>query len=334
MLRPAVDLHDLDGRHLAGWFELLLPPAGEGDGWAAVFLGPDGAPVHAVRSGAGAIPPDAVPYRGTSSGELDALARSLGVGLVAVVADRGVARIAAAMEARLAAGDDLPAQGIAALRALRGLAGEAYWLEPPLHELIPPLSPEAAQRTFELLLPGRSSLVAYVVDDAARRVHASAIAVVDTGAISLVTTHRGLEDALSEERLARAWRSDRRRVVELVAARYAPVAIGLFIERRAWRRILSGPADQLTRELAAGHVVIDPAPPWLRGLLGGAQVAAAATGAVRAMSRFVPGPARRAASDLAGAAQDRLRAAGAHPFALLGFDPIALWHRVRAYYRT
>ena len=40
--------------------------------------------------------------------------------------------------------------------------------------------------------------------------------------------------------------------------------------------IITGPSDQLARELNAKRVVIDPAPAWLLGLLGGAAVAAMA----------------------------------------------------------
>lgn len=354
VLSPAVDIFDLDGEHLANWLGLLLPP-GVGDGaeprWAAVFLDRAGGVAHAVRAGrageatgdgvearAGACTEDAAAaFGGTSAQALESLRDALGVDLVVVLADGGLARILGDIESQLRLDQDYAAQVLTALRAVRRAAGRDLWVEPRVTDLIPPLAPEPLQRTFELLFPGPSTLLAYVFDSraagAAARVHASVIAVVRRGEIELVTTHLGLADALPGPALARDWRRRVPRVLELVGERYAAPALGVFLERAAWERIVTGPADQLSRELAAGHVVLDPAPAWLRGLLGGAQLAAAASRGARRIARFVPPAARRAATDLARTSQERLRQAGAHPFALLGFDPIELFHRARAYYR-
>jgi hypothetical protein len=48
---------------------------------------------------------------------------------------------------------------------------------------------------------------------------------------------------------------------------------------------------------------------------------------------MLPRSARQMASDLAHSAQSAMRERGAHPFALLGFDPIELWLRVRHLYQ-
>jgi len=98
-------------------------------------------------------------------------------------------------------------------------------------------------------------------------------------------------------------------------------------------RILTGPSDQLARELNAKHVVIDPAPAWLLGLLGGAAVAAMAGRAASAIAKMMPQGARDRGRAIAERAQDALKNSGAHPFALLGFDPIELWSRVKHFYR-
>ena len=322
MLSPSVAIFDLDGEHLAGWLDLFLPPGLPAARFAILFLGPDRSVVHAVASGRGAL--DSVPFTGTGPRELAALRRALGVGMVAVLADGAPSRILAGIEGALRLDDDYPAQVTAALRALKRAAGAELWLDPPLLDLIPPLAPEALQRTFELLIPAPSALTAYVLD--AGQVVASVIAVVEQGNFTVVTTHLGIEDALPGPRLARAWRSEYRRALALIDERYAEPSIGLFAERAAIQRVLAGPGDQLATELAAGTIVIDPAPAWLRGLLGGAQLA---TFAARSLSRFVPPAARRAAT----AAQRRFAESGAHPFALLGFDPIALWRQLRRYYR-
>ena len=332
MLSPRVEMYDLDGGHLAHWLELLLPPAAGEALWAAVFVDAERRVVHAVRAGEGALDPSTVELGGTGPAELAAARRALGVGLLAVIEVGALARLHAEVDGRLRLDDDYPAQCLSILRALRHMNGAGIWLEPRILELIPPLAPEPLARTFELLVPD-GALVAYVFDSRPPDVHASVIAVVERGDISLVTTHLGLADAMPGPVLARSWRKQTDRLLSLVAERYARPSIGLFAERAAWRRILVGRSDQLAAEIAAGHVVFDPAPAWLRGLLGGAQIAALATRGARNLARFVPPQARRAASGLAQSAQERLRSAGAHPFALFGFDPIELWHQLRGYYR-
>ena len=92
--------------------------------------------------------------------------------------------------------------------------------------------------------------------------------------------------------------------------------------------VLTGPADQLARELNSKRVVIDPAPAWLLGLLGGAAVAALAGRAASAIASMLPQSTRDRASALAQRARDRI-----DPFALLGFDPIELWQRLKHHYR-
>lgn len=322
MLARDVALHDLDGRHLSGWLELLLPPGLTSGRFALVFLAADRSPAHAVVSGRGAVA--APPLAGTGPRDLAALRRTLDVDLVAVLADGGAGRILTDIERALSLDDDYPAQVATALRALKRAAGDSLWLDPPLLDLVPPLSADALQRSFEILIPAPSALTAYVFD--AGDVFASVIAVVEQGDITAVTSHLGIADALPAAGFARAWRSQVRRALSLIDERYAAPSIGFFAERAALLRVLAGPGDQLATEMSAGRIVIDPAPAWLRGLLGGAQIAAAAA---RSLGRFVPPAARRAAE----AAQRRFAESGAHPFALLGFDPIALWRQVRHYYR-
>ena len=98
-------------------------------------------------------------------------------------------------------------------------------------------------------------------------------------------------------------------------------------------KILTGPSDQLARELNAKRVVIDPAPAWLLGLLGGAAVAAMAGRAASAIASMLPQATRDRASALAHRARAAMKDSGAHPFALLGFDPIELWQRLKHHYR-
>ena len=93
------------------------------------------------------------------------------------------------------------------------------------------------------------------------------------------------------------------------------------------------PMQQIGREINTRQVILDPAPAWLLGLLGSATMAAVAGRGARALARMLPRQARKVASNLANTAQSVMRESGAHPFALLGFDPIQLWDQVRALYQ-
>jgi len=124
-----------------------------------------------------------------------------------------------------------------------------------------------------------------------------------------------------------------KRVIAAVDERLARPSVGVFLERATLLRVLTGPGDQLARELNARRVIIEPAPAWLLGLLGGATVAAFATRGARALASLLPQSARDAAAGLAQRAGDAMKQSGAHPFALLGFDPLELWAQVKHFYR-
>jgi len=164
-------------------------------------------------------------------------------------------------------------------------------------------------------------------------VHASIIAVKDDGDITRAATHRAIADLAPEASLARDWEKGYKRVLAAVEERFAKPSIGLFLERATLLRVLTGPTDQLARELNAKKVVIDPAPAWLLGLLSGAAVAAMAGRAASALAGMLPQSARDAASALASRARGVMKDTGAHPFALLGFDPIELWAQLKHFYR-
>jgi hypothetical protein len=189
------------------------------------------------------------------------------------------------------------------------------------------------QRTFDLLVPDRSAMIAYVIDDDRRAVHASIIAVKAGGDVTRAATHRAIADLVPEPSFARDWETSYRRVLTAVEDRFARPSIALFAERATVLGVLTGPSDQLARELNARRVVIDPAPAWLLGLLGGAAVAALAGRAATALAGMLPQSTRERASALASRARDAIKDSGAHPFALLGFDPLELWARLKHYYQ-
>jgi len=330
VLSPEIDLADLDARHWTNWWRLLVPPRVLAQpAWALAIL--DGGKLaKLIVTGKGSIDPLPA-FPGTKS--LAAWARTLGVAAVVAVERELVAQLSAEIEGALRFDQDFAEQGLVALRALKKHAGHGLWTEPALLELLPAPTYEPLQRTFDLLVPDRSALVAYVIDDDRARIHASIIAVKEGGDIARAATHRAIVDLVPEASFARDWQKQQKRVLAAVEDRFAKPSIALFLERATLMRILTGPSDQLARELNQKHVVIEPAPAWLLGLLGGAAVAAMAGRAATALASMLPQGARDRGRAIAERAKDALKDSGAHPFALLGFDPLELWSRVKHFYR-
>ena len=329
MLSPELELADLDARHWKNWWRLLAPPRVLAQpAWALVVVEGE-RPIKAIVTGRGAI--DLAPL----GARVDpaAWAKQLGVAAV-IVLERGViGELSAEIEGALRLDQDPVEQGLIALRALKRHSRRGVWSEPALLDLLPAPAYDPIQRTFDLLVPDRSALLAYVIDDDRQRIHASIIAAKHDGDITRAATHRAIVDLVPEIAFARDWEKGTKRVLAAVEERFAKPSIGLFLERATLLRVLTGPSDQLARELNAKKVVIDPAPAWLLGLLSGAAVAAMAGRAATALAGMLPQGARDAASALASRARDVMKDTGAHPFALLGFDPIELWSRLKHFYR-
>ncbi len=337
VISPELELANLDARHWRNGWRLLVPPrVMTQPRWALVIV--DGSPTnvqkvviagHAARGTLDAHPP----LTGTTERELAAFATQLAVGAVIVIERSLIRELSAEIEALLRLDQDGAAQGLVVLRALKKHVGQRLWTEPPLLELLPAPAIEPLQRTFDLLIPDRSALVAYVVEDDRSRIHTSIIATKQGGDITRAASHRAIADLVSESTLARDWERGYKRVLEAVEERFAKPSIAVFLERATLMKILTGPSDQLARELNTKRVVIDPAPAWLLGLLGGAAVAAMAGRAASALASMLPQGARDRARDVAQRAQTAMRDSGAHPFAMLGFDPLDLWSRLKHHYR-
>lgn len=332
MLAADPEIAWLDSRHLRNWWRLALPPGIGRDSRFALLVLEQGRLVHAIRSGEGALEIEMVPFEGTERGLLAKLRTELAVEGLLVLERDALADLFEGMERGLRIADDFASQGVGLWQCLR--KSEGIWCEPPLLDLIPPLRSQALQKTFNLLVPNNSALAVYVFDDEQRKLHCSGIAVKRQSEICLATMHPAIRDLVTERELCRDWRENYGRVNQAVQGRFAKPSISVFVERQAVDRILRGPADQLARELRSRHVIVDPAPVWLQGLLGGAQVAAVATQSAKRVARFLPKGARRMASDLAGVAQERMKTSSANPFAMLGFDPIELLLRLRGFYST
>ncbi len=328
MLSPELELADLDARHWNNWWRLLAPPRVlDRPRWALAILD-EGRVIKLVIAGEGArgsIDPETVqlPVRGW--------AQKLGVGAVIAI-ERGVlGELSAEIEGALRMDMDLAAQGLVALRALKKRAGHGVWTEPPLLDVLPAPTIDPIQRTFDLLIPDRSALVAYVIEDDRSRVHSSIIAVKDGGDIVRAATHRAVDDLVPEVAFARDWHKGHPRLVTAVEERFAKPSVVMIAERKAVLDVMTGPSDQLAREINAKRVIVDPAPAWLLTLLGGAAVAAMAGRAATALASMLPQAARDRASAIASKARDVAMHSG--PFAALGFDPIELWSQLKQFYR-
>ncbi|MBA2542288.1 MAG: hypothetical protein H0V17_21785, partial [Deltaproteobacteria bacterium] len=269
MLSPEIDLANLDARHWNNWWQLLVPPRMLApQAWALAILD-GGKVIKLVVTKRGAIDPQATPLPGLAERDLAAYAKSLGVAAVVAIERSVMGQLAADIESALRLDQDLVEQGLVALRALKRHAGKGVWTEPPLLELLPAPAYEPIQRTFDLLIPDRSALVAYVIEDDRQRIHSSIIAVKNDGDIVRASTHRAIVDLVPEASFARDWQKSTKRVAAAVEERFAKPSVALFLERATLMKILTGPSDQLPREVNAKTVIIDPAPAWLLGLLGG-----------------------------------------------------------------
>lgn len=338
MLSASVEITDIEPRQWRGWFELLVPARVRTDPrWALVLL-EDGKPLSIAICG-GDVPAakqsaaSEATFPGTSSAALARFTGELGVNAVVAIERAMLPTLQAEIDRSLDLSSDYVEQSLVILRALKKRSGQGIWSEPALLELLPAVSYQPLQRTFDLLIPDATSMVAYIFDSNPARLYASVIAVKRGGHIDRVATHLGISDAVAETTLAGNWRKRYADLLPVVSERYAPPTLAVFLERNTFYRIARGPSDQLAREMNASNVIIDPAPAWLLGLLGGATMAAIATRGAKALAGFLPQSARRMASDLANTAQAAMRDSGAHPFALLGFDPIELWHQIRLFYR-
>ncbi|MEO6777007.1 MAG: hypothetical protein ABI467_29015 [Kofleriaceae bacterium] len=337
MLSSELELGHLDARQWRNGWRLLVPPRVlDAPAWALVVV--EGTPPNLISvviagkaaRGRLAAPP---PLVSCEPAALEAYAKQLAVGAVIVIDRALIAQLSTEIEGALRFEADGVAQALLALKALKHHAGKGVWTEPPLLDLLPAPAYEPIQRTFDLLVPDRSALLAYVIEDDRTRVHTSIIATKEAGDITRAATHRAIADLVPEAAFARDWPHHYKRVLAATEERFAKPSIGLFLERATLLKILTGPSDTLARELNAKRVVIDPAPAWLLGLLGGAAVAAMAGRAASALAAMLPQATRDRASALAQRAQAVMKESGAHPFALLGFDPIELWHRLKHHYR-
>ncbi len=330
MLSDDPEITRLDARHLRNWWRLTWPPRITEELNYLLLITQQGTLLHALVSNQGAIPTESVDYTGTSRSELLRLRHSLRVDAVFVLEQEALTQLATTFDRSLSLGNDYLSQGIGLWQALR--SGDGIWSSPPLLDLIPPLRADALAKTFQFLVPDNSTLLAYVIDEQEGQIHCSAIAEKVAGKITLATMHPAISDLVSDRELCRNWRENYSKINRAVESRLSRPSVGIFISQDAFTAILKGPPDQLSKEISAGNLIIDPAPAWLKGILGGAAVAAAAGASAKRMARFLPKRARQMAGGMASVAQDRMKQSSINPFSKLGFDPIALLNQLRGFY--
>jgi len=329
-----IEIDEIDPRHWHNWWRLLWPPGlTHENGWAVALLDDVGAVAKVVTSSGNSLTGADAPMNAMTRDELERLRGTLGVELFVAIDEAVPAEVIREAEARPGTDTDpgrLALEYWAAVkkRVQQGRVGTA----PPLAEAVPAIGPDELQRTFDLLIPEPSALVAYVFEDDGSDIFSSVIASKEGGDLVFVSTNQIVDDAVVPAAMARRWRHDYHRINRVVGERIDRVSLGAFASRGAVERILSGPPDQMARELAARNVIFDPAPAWLKVLLGGAAVASVATRGAQVLSGFMPKMARKLAGEVAQRAQTTLKETGIDPWASLGFDPIALWLDVRGWF--
>ncbi len=340
MLAPEASFDHIDQRQWHNGMRLLLPPRAVAAPRLAVAVvdltGTTPSVVAAFALGGVAAPIDLVkrPLDDVSVAGLTRWARRLGIGAAVAIDRTLVPDLAATVEPQLVYGADPLRHGLALWRALRPHVGQRVWSYPDILSQLPDVPGDALHRTVDRLVPDDTCVAAYVFDDDRRSLHASIIAHKRGGAFVRITTHAVIADLVDERALAGAWEQRRTDVVRALTDRVARPSIAAFTTVSALRDVITGPGDQLARDLRAQRVVIDPAPAWLLGMLGGAAVAAVAQRGARTLASLLPSSVRDQAKGLMDRARDAARDAGADPWALLGFDPLALWAQLRHLYRA
>jgi hypothetical protein len=307
-----VNLHDIDARHYVNLRHLLEPEyqAYRGNGGKAlplVVILDQGRPIKAVRADRGRVPLADLKWYGPGALEK---ARKENGGAFLLAIELGTARtVLREIEERVRLTEDGVAQALHVARVIHDHMGQGIYLTPRVLAGVPVPSFEAIQRTFDLLYPDDRSVVVYVFER--NEIHTSLIAVKRRGDITELTSHVAAAGDVHD------WHRDYSRLLQAAERRCAKPHIGVFIELGAWQRIATG-ASSVSRELATKSLVLDPAPPWLLGMVAadaGAQVAKVGFGL---LSRFVPDNVMKMAKDVATTAAEK------GPFALLGFNPFAL----------
>lgn len=277
---------------------------------AALVLLRGGQPRRIVLLGGGELPLTALPGV-VDAAALGRLRKERGLAFVVALATEALPELAAEIQRQLRPRDDLAAQGLAALRLLQRALGRDVLVSPRLLGALPLPPYDLLQRTFDRIFPAGRSVLFYVFEGT--QLHCSAILRKRGGDIDLVSSQRAFDAELRVRGLA-----DLPRLRKLVAERYGEVHICMAVPLSAWRRFVAGDRSALARALASRQAVLDPAPAWLRALIGAGAVSEAATRSARFAGKLL---SRSPLGSLLGDKPERLVGKIGNPLEALGIDP-------------
>jgi hypothetical protein len=269
--------------------------------------------VRIVRLGGGTLAAD---LTSTQQADLRAYRTRHGLPFVAAVDLDQLPAVWAEVQAAVRPEEDYVAQLLAMAHVLREALGRgALRLDPRAFGRVPLPSYALLQATFNQLLPDDRSFSFYLVDGG--RIWTSLIAVKREGDLTLVTSHAAIADRVHLSSI----RADAPAVVRVISERFAPVHIGVFLPLRTWHELVAGDRSAIARALASRQAVVDPAPSWLKALVGAGAVAEAATRSVRLAGKLLSASGLGARLLGGAAAAERLVQTVSNPLEALGLDP-------------
>jgi hypothetical protein len=263
MLSANINVQDIDGAHWRRLLSLLshpLPSIGAHPAKMPVVLLVEKNKLQkALRIGEGVL--SGVSWAGPDS--LPALRRSLNASWILAIEVEALSALLQEFESQWKFGQDITSDTLSYLHLLRTKIGHGFYIYPRpfANLLIPPI--EVWRRFVDLLLPDGHCLAFYVFEH--QQVWTSFIIGKQGGEIDLLTTHDALRPAPPMDQ----WRTDARPLVNAINKQIRPVQIGLFAEKSVWLSLLaSGSRTAFASAVSEGAVLLDPAPSWLRVLLG------------------------------------------------------------------
>jgi hypothetical protein len=263
MLAPDVRVFDVDAAHwrrILSLFSHPLPSVGTHPSKAPVVLFlEEGRVLKALRIGEGPIArpewlgPELLPE----------LCKELNASWIAAVELRALSSLLAEVEGQWQFGDDYLVEGLRWAQAVRSRLGDGIHIFPKPFEGVPIPPLEVWRRFFDVMLPDGTCAAFYLFDGP--EVWASLIVGKDKGQIDLITTHEALRPAPPLDE----WRRDARSISGAIARQLRPVHVAFFANHSDWNALTAQKERlSLARALSEGKALFEPAPPWLRAMMG------------------------------------------------------------------
>jgi hypothetical protein len=263
MFSANIKVQDIDGAHWRRFLSLLshpLPSIGTHPAKVPVVLFLENNRLQkALRIGEGVL--TGISWGGPDS--LPALHKELNASWILAVEAEALSALMQEYEVQWKFGQDIASDAMGFIQLLRAKFGQGFYMYPRpfANLLIPPI--EVWKRFIDLLLPDGFCIAFYVFEH--QQIWTSFIIGKQAGEIDLLTTHDALRPAPPMDQ----WRTDARLLVNAISKQIRPVQIGLFAEKSVWLSLLaSGSRTAFASAASEGTVLLEPAPSWLRMLLG------------------------------------------------------------------